>query len=163
MYHFPLQSLKCTFQVLQYTFHVLQYNEERVFIIKNEGVYNYGGLPIIGRVGVVAENLTNPENTQVIDFMYHKVGDEYVEGDTLPSFYGYSAFTDSLNGSFYPGEYRLYMASRDYRDTEWQPMRIVNVGPIYYNMTVADDGTTTIGKTRGRARLHLNNASKRGE
>lgn len=60
-------------------------------------------------------------------------------------------------------EYRLYMASRDYRDTEWQPMRIVNVGPIYYNMTVADDGTTTIGKTRGRARLHLNNASKRGE
>ena len=100
-------------------------------------MYNYGGLPIIGRVGVVAENLTNPENTQVIDFMYHKVGDEYVEGDTLPSFYGYSAFTDSLNGGFYPGEYRLYMASRDYRDTEWQPMRIVNVGPIYYNMTVA--------------------------
>lgn len=122
-------------------------NEERVFIIKNEGVYNYGGLPIIGRVGVVAENLTNPENTQVIDFMYHKVGDEYVEGDTLPSFYGYSAFTDSLDGGFYPGEYRLYMASRDYRDTEWQPMRIVNVGPIYYNMTVAADGTTTIGKT----------------
>lgn len=79
--------------------------------------------------------------------MYHKVGDEYVEGDTLPSFYGYSAFTDSLNGGFYPGEYRLYMASRDYRDTEWQPMRIVNVGPIYYNMTVAADGTTTIGKT----------------
>lgn len=79
--------------------------------------------------------------------MYHKVGDEYVEGDTLPSFYGYSASTDSLKGDFYPGEYRLYMASRDYRDTEWQPMRIVNVGPIYYNMTVAADGTTTIGKT----------------
>lgn len=114
-------------------------NAKGEFIVNSKGFYNYGGLDIIGRIAVVAENQTTPNKSVYIDFME--------QGDTLGGFWGFGQFTEKINITFPKGQYHLYIASLDQRETNWQPVRTITDGAIYYGMEVDSDGTVTIGKT----------------
>ena len=111
-------------------------NETKVFGFEETGIYNYCGKSIIGDVGIVCENLTVPDSTIYLGFME--------TGDTLMNFYGWRAYADSVEIEFYPGQYRLYFASMDYRETEWQMARGFG-GTFYYEMTVDENGMVTMG------------------
>ena len=117
-------------------------NTNKEFILNNEEFYNYGGLDIVGRVAVVAENLTIPAHSVYIDFIE--------PGDTLEVYYGFGQFTDKIGITFPEGHYRLYIASLDYRETEWQVLRTLTDGAVYYDMTVNAAGTVSISKTPNR-------------
>ncbi len=114
-------------------------NEKKLFIFDEKGIYNYCGKTIDGRMGIVVEDANNPDNVDCIDFLD--------EGEVLESLYGFGAYQDSLELTLPAGSYKLYFGSKDKRETEWQKARVYGIGAIYYEMTVADDGTVSIGKT----------------
>lgn len=111
-------------------------NETKMFGFEENGIYNYCGKPIIGDIGILCENMTTPDSSVYMGFME--------TGDTLMNFYGWRYYSDSLEIEFYPGQYRLYFASMDYRETEWQMAR-GNGGAFYYEMTVDENGMVTMG------------------
>ena len=107
----------------------------------NDGVYNYTCYDFVGRWAIVFENLSTGEK---------EYGDLLEDNTKVESFYGFSAQTVTLGQlKFEPsdaGQYHIYMATLDNKETEWQPVRTIG-GPIYYNFTVAEDGTATFDDT----------------
>jgi hypothetical protein len=66
------------------------------------------------------------------------------EKDTVASFYGFAAQSFGSVMTFDKSHsYHVYMATKDNRETEWQPMRTYG-GPIYYDITVDAAGLVTI-------------------
>ena len=107
----------------------------------NAAIYNYTCYDFVGRWAIVFENLSTGEK---------EYGDLIEENTKVESFYGFSAQTVTLGQlTFEPsdaGQYHIYMATLDNKETEWQPVRTIG-GPIYYNFTVAEDGTATFDDT----------------
>ena len=107
----------------------------------NAAIYNYTCYDFVGRWAIVFENLSTGEK---------EYGDLLEDNTKVESFYGFSAQTVTIGQlKFEPsdaGQYHIYMATLDNKETEWQPVRTIG-GPIYYNFTVAEDGTATFDDT----------------
>lgn len=113
-------------------------NEKREFTIDiSEGIYNFHHDTFTGLLAVMVEHLTVPDKS--ISISLNDETDLY----TMEPLYGISGKV-SLEGEFEPGQYHLYMMSKDKRDTDWQLLRLRDVGVLMYDMTVAADGTVTI-------------------
>lgn len=99
-------------------------------------ISNYGGKPITGNVSILFEHQTNVEYCDTLDFLDRD--------ETLPPYYGWGAGVEEFEWEFNPGEYKVYLASKDVHETEWQMGRALNVGAFYYNMTVDAEKNVTI-------------------
>ena len=113
-------------------------NPTKELTIKLYGVTNYGGKPITGNVSVLFDHQTNEELSDTLEILE--------KGDTLLPFWGYSYLEGELELEFAPGEYKVYLASKDVHETEWQIGRADGVGAFYYNMTVDADKNVTIAE-----------------
>lgn len=125
-------------------------NETKTFSIKAYSVFNYCGKTIIGKVAIVFENLTDPEGTDYYFYMSDNpedVGEEQLEEDdyTLPFGYGWDEHENSFEYEFKEGQYKVYLASKDQREAEWQIGRTYG-GAFYYDMTVDASGKVTIAE-----------------
>lgn len=112
-------------------------NEKRTVTIHEYGIFNYCGKRILGDVGILFENLTTPENTDTLTFLR--------EGEVLEMAYGWGENEVVLEWEFAPGNYRVYLASKDVHETEWQMGRVPGLGTFYYEMTVGEDKNVIIG------------------
>ena len=113
-------------------------NELRMLSFSWGGIYNICGKTINGFVGIVLENIELPDSTKNFNFLD--------EEEELMPFWGWREDTDSIKAEFTSGKYRVYFGSKDYRDVNYQKARTPN-GPLYYEMTVGDDGNVTINPT----------------
>lgn len=102
--------------------------------IFNATCYNF-----TGRWSFVIEDLGNSDNTEYLDL------DRFDE-EALKPWWGYNAQTLNAELTFDPGSYRIYFATLDKGETNWQYVRTIG-GPIYYDMTVTADGVVTIAET----------------
>ena len=59
--------------------------------------------------------------------------------------YGWGENEVVLEWEFAPGNYRVYLASKDVHETEWQMGRVPGLGTFYYEMTVGEDKNVIIG------------------
>lgn len=101
-------------------------------------VFNATCYAFTGRWCLVVEDMGNPRNTEFIDMLE--------EGFVLDPFWGFDAWSGTDEFIFAPGSYRLYFATLDTNETDWQYIRTIG-GAFYYNMTVATDNTVTIAET----------------
>jgi len=128
-------------------------NESRKLYYSTDGIYNYCGKNIEGGVSVVFQNITVPDSVDYLLFM---------DGDTLPPQWGWGAFSDSVEVEFHPGEYHVYLASKDVHEDEWQTARTAG-GPFYLvmyvderkNVTFAEEPVYTRGTDTGIRSLSL--------
>lgn len=102
-------------------------------------VYNSSPLTMKGRFGLVLEDLT--DNTiNYVDFL-----DEEDMEEGIPALYGFPAQAIAIGAEFDNNHtYRLYLASKDMREAEWQPVRTVG-GQISYELSVGTSGVVTLG------------------
>lgn len=139
-------SLVCTSSPFTFTYD----KESLKLTIKCSGLYNYGKT-IVGRVGFVLENLTNPDDSGCLYLMSetNEKGEKLEEEDyTLPPYYGYREFEwpVELTEPLAAGEYKVYLGSMDIRyEDEYQMGRTFG-GTFYYEMSVDKDGNATIGE-----------------
>ena len=123
----------------------MEYDKEKKTLAFNwSSFYNYCGKNIDGTVGFVFEHLTQPEKSDVISFM-----DEESEDHVLPPGYGWSEDSDVVqleDGDLAPGDYHVYLASKDKHETEFQKARISDVGFYYIEVSVDENGDITVGK-----------------
>ena len=104
-----------------------------------ENLFNNTLVDFVGRLCVVIENESNPSETQLFDFLE--------EGEILSPLWGLIPQKNLLGkGTFPPGTYRIYFASKADDEESWQYARTVG-GPIYYEATVGADGKMTISET----------------
>ena len=121
--------------------------EKKEMIVGWKNFYNYGGKAIDGTVGFVFEHLTQPEHSTILPFM-----DESDEDHVLPAGYGWHednyAFEmgKSEEDGLAPGEYQVYLASKDKHETQFQKARIAGGGFYYIELSVDEQGAITIGK-----------------
>lgn len=100
-----------------------------------EFVFNASCYAFTGRWCLVVEDMANPDNVEFIDMLE--------DGFVLEPFWGFAAWSNSDTFTPEPGFYRLYFATLDTGETDWQYVR-TGGGAFYYDMTVAADGTVTI-------------------
>lgn len=112
-------------------------NATKTLTVKEYGIYNYCAKPIKGSVAIFFENLTDIQKCDTLEFLD--------EGETLLPFYGWVEDEGEFETEFNPGEYKVYLASMDEHETEYQMGRADGIGEFYYEMTVDADGTVTIG------------------
>lgn len=112
-------------------------NEKRTMTVYEYGIYNWCGKRIVGDVGILFENMTNPEKSDTLSFP--------LEGEPLEMNYGWGEGEDVHEWEFAPGNYRVYLASKDVHETEWQMGRVPGLGAFYYEMTVDEDKNVIIG------------------
>lgn len=98
-------------------------------------VFNATCYAFTGRWCLVVEDVANSDSVEFIDMLD--------EGFVLEGYYGFSPWSDSDTLTFEPGTYRLYFATLDAGEAQWQYVRTAG-GSFYYDMVVAADGTVTI-------------------
>lgn len=102
----------------------------------NDGIYNYTTRTFTGRFCVIFESQNGGESAYM---------DLIEDGTEIESFSGFSAQSFPFaENKFKAGQYRVYMATLETDETEWQPVRTTG-GPIYYDMTIAANGMATFG------------------
>ena len=114
-----------------------------------QNFYNYSGKNIDGSVGFVFEHLTQPENSDILEFL-----SEEDEDHVLPPGYGWSADSYSFvieNGELAPGDYHVYLASKDKHETAYQKARMLGGGFYYVKITVDENGDITVDSGSGNA------------
>lgn len=126
------QSLLTTDSI--YSFKYFNDNDS-LAITFNKDVYNMTPTTLKGRFCLVLDDITE-NKTYYEDLMQ--------ENDTVASFYGFAALSFGSVMTFDKSHsYHIYMATKDNRESEWQPLRTFG-GPIYYDITVDADGLVTI-------------------
>ena len=111
------------------------------------GFYNYCGKTIEGDVGFVFEHLTQPENTDI--FVFLSADAEDPEERVLPVGYGFTAGSYSFvveAGDLAPGDYHVYLASKDKHETAYQKSRLPEGQFYYVELNVDEQGVFTIGE-----------------
>ena len=106
--------------------------------------YNYCGKNIDGEVGFVFEHLTQPENSGILTFLPDEDGNQL-----LPPGYGWYAdsdFYEVQEGDFAPGDYHVYIASKDKHETTYQKARMTGGQFYYVELSVDEQGVITIGQ-----------------
>lgn len=130
-----VESLMVTYSPYKFSYNN---DNHELTITFTEAVFNYSPLTLKGRFCLVIENIS--ENS----VQYEDLIDEETMEEGIPSFYGFKAQSLSDVLDFNSGNnYRLYIASKDNRETDWQPLRTVG-GPIKYNLNVSTSGTVTV-------------------
>ena len=123
-----------------------------------ESFYNQCGKNIEGQVGFVFEHLTQPENSDILAF----IDPEFEEEDyrVLPVGYGFTSASESIDiekGDLAPGDYHVYLASKDKHESTYQMARLAGGGYYYVEMSVDEQGVITIGeavKTSENTAIH---------
>lgn len=104
-------------------------------------IFNYTWRDFTGRWAFVIEN--NKTGTK-------EYADLIEEGTIVESFFGFDAQTVELGELNFTsedeGQYKIYMATLDTDETEWQPVRTIG-GTIYYVLNVSADGTVSLEST----------------
>lgn len=98
-------------------------------------VFNATCYAFTGRWCLVAESMDDSGKTKLFDMLD--------EGFVLEGYYGFAPWSDSDTFTFEPGSYRIYFATQDVGEVNWQYIRTVG-GAFYYDMSVAADGAVTI-------------------
>ena len=109
-----------------------------------QNFYNYSGKNIDGSVGFVFEHLTQPENSDILEFL-----SEEDEDHVLPPGYGWSADSYSFvieNGELAPGDYHVYIASKDKHEGTYQMARLKGGAFYYVELSVDEQGAITVGE-----------------
>lgn len=131
-------------------FEITYDNETKTLTFKDHGVVNICGKTIVGKLAVIFENLTNPEGTDYFFYMSDNpedMGEETLQEDdyTLLPSYGWGEYEGSFEWELKEGQYKVYFASKDIRESEWQIGRTYG-GPFYCEMTVDAEGKVVIGE-----------------
>ena len=110
-----------------------------------QNFYNYSGKNIDGSVGFVFEHLTQPEYSDILEFMSEE-DDDHV----LPPGYGWGADSYSFKvetGELSSGDYHVYLASKDKHEETYQMARLKGGGFYYVEMSVDEQGAITVGES----------------
>lgn len=103
-----------------------------------EFLYNSSCFDFTGRLCLVIEDMIEPDNSLVLDLIE--------EGTVLGPFWGFSSWMSKGEFIFDPGTYRIYFATLDTDEENWQYVRTVG-GAIYYDLSVNAAGVVTLADT----------------
>ncbi len=130
-----VQSLFTTDEPYEFTYDA---DTHMLSITLKQAIYNLTSRDFKGRWCVVIEDVDNPGTIEYTDLLE--------EGTVIEWFMGYGAQSFPFAEIDLPsGNYRLYMATLDEGETDWQYVRTVG-GAFYYEVTVDADGKLTIAK-----------------
>lgn len=105
-------------------------------LVTKDYVINTIERDFVGRLCVIVENTENEELSIYVDILD--------KGEVVPKYYGLSADTyPILKEKLEPGTYRIYMASLEEGEAEWQFIRTAG-GAIYYDLTVDAESKVTV-------------------
>ena len=110
--------------------------------------YNYCGKTIEGYVGFVFEHLTQPENTDIWAFISADADNE--DYRSLPPGWGFGEDHNSFvveAGDLAPGDYHVYIGSKDKHETAYQKSRLPGGEFYYVELSVDEQGIITIGES----------------
>lgn len=113
-----------------------------------ESFYNQCGKDIEGKVGFVFEHLTQPENSDILAFIDPEFEDE--DFRALPAGFGFSSASESIdieNGELAPGDYHVYLASKDKHEGTYQMARLKGGAFYYVELSVDEQGAITVGES----------------
>ena len=98
------------------------------------------------------EHLTQPENSDIWAWISADAEDE--QERILRAGYGFGAGSYSFeveDGDLAPGDYHVYIASKDKHETEYQKARLLGGGFYYVKITVDENGDITVDGGSGNA------------
>lgn len=111
-------------------------NAKQLTLRFTASVFNAACQAFGGRLCLVVEDISNPENTEYLDLLE--------EGTILDTFWGFNAWNGTVEEcTFEPGSYRIYFATLDVDEVDWQYIRTIG-GAFYYDLTVTAGGEVTI-------------------
>lgn len=125
----------------------LDYNKDtRELTVNWSSFYNYCGKDIDGTIGFVFEHLTQPENSDILTFI-----DEEDEDHVLPPGYGWPEGSYPIEigvgeEGLYPGDYHVYLASKDKHEATYQMARMPDGQFYYVELSVDENGVITVGE-----------------
>ncbi|MBO7099846.1 MAG: hypothetical protein J6W21_08265 [Bacteroidaceae bacterium] len=110
----------------------------QIIFVTSDAVVNFHFLWFYGDIGIYFENKDGDTKKNYFISLSKQ--------DGTATFWGTNDLTNSIFfNKVKAGKYRVYLASKAINETDYQPVRCPG-GELYYNLTIANDGTTSLSE-----------------